>query len=47
MREIPGGYSHTEAIRGRAALEGMVFRLSAHKQGLRLKDFRKIFINRF
>ena len=38
-----GGYSHTLAIRGRAALQGMVFRLCAHKQGLEFKDF---FLNR-
>ena len=41
-----GGYLHTQAIRGRAALQGMVFRPSAHKQGLKFEDFRIFFINR-
>ena len=41
----PGGYSHTKAIRGRAANQGMVFRLSSDKQGLKINDFRRIFIN--
>ena len=39
-----GGYSHTEAIRGRAALQGMDFRPSTHKHGLKFKDFRRFFI---
>ena len=32
--------------RGRAALQGMVFRPYAHKHGLKFKDFRRFFINR-
>ena len=41
---FPGGV--LQAIWGRAALQGMVFRPSAHKQGLKFKNFQRFFINR-
>ena len=40
---IPGGFSHTKAIQGRVALQGMVFLLFPHKLGLKFKDFRNFY----